>query len=142
IRIAYAFQTLGIMGLLGYDVVSNGLGSIKEDPLWVVLIVSTVVLAFMSHGSDERLALKNLRKIRVAFAVQALGIIGVLGYYLVAGGYEDIYKSPLNILFSLSILILIFLSMNITVDYENSRKHAGKGLAISIIVLLFASLAM
>lgn len=143
IRLVYSLQTLGIIVLLGYDLISSGLSSIKGNPLWLVFIASTVVLAFMSFGSsDERLALKNLQKTRVAFAVQLLGIIGILGYDLVTKGIDGMKENPLWIVFTLSTLILVFLSMNISVDYENDKISAGKGLAISTIVLILISIGV
>lgn len=144
IRLVYVLQTLGIIGLLGYDVISNGLSmsSIKENPLWLVFIVSTVVLAFMSFNSDERSVSKNLQITRIAFAVQLLGIVGILGYDLVTKGMDGMQDNPLWLVFTISSLILIFLSMNISVDYENNKKSAGKGLAISTLVLLFISVAV
>lgn len=141
IRLVYVLQTLGIIGVLGYDFISYGLSSIKENPLWIVFIASIVILAFMSFGSDERLAFKNLQKIRVAFAVQLLGIVGILGYDWVTKGMDGMRENPLWLLFIISTLILMFLSMNISVDHEENKKSPGKGLAISTIVLLFISVA-
>ncbi|GAB4074718.1 hypothetical protein GCM10028778_22210 [Barrientosiimonas marina] len=143
IRLVYTLQTLGIIGLLGYDLISNGLSSIKGNPLWLVFITSIVVLAFMSFGSsDERLALKNLQKIRVAFVIQLLGIFGILGYDLISKGMDGMKENPLWFVFSLSTLILVFLSMNISVDYEGDEKSAGKGLGISTIVLVLISISV
>lgn len=92
IRLVYVIQTLGILGLLGYDVISNGL---SQNPLWLVLIASTVVLAFMSFSSDERLAFNNLQKTRIAYAIQLLGIVGILGYELVTYDVNVMWGSPL-----------------------------------------------
>lgn len=142
IRLVYALQTLGIVGLLGYDFISNGLSSIKENPLWIVFVASTVVLAFMSFNSDERLAYENLKKIRMAYAVQLLGIVGILGYDLVTTGIDRMHANPLWLVFTISTLVLIFLSMNISVDYENNKKPAGKGLAISSVVLIIISVTV
>lgn len=139
IRLVYVIQTLGILGLLGYDVISNGL---SQNPLWLVLIASTVVLAFMSFSSDERLAFNNLQKTRIAYAIQLLGIVGILGYELVTYDVNVMWGSPLWFVFTISTLILVFLSMNISVDHENNKKSPGKGVAISTIVLLFISIAV
>lgn len=143
ICLVYTFQILGMIGVLGYDMITNGLSSIKANPLWLVFIASTIVLGFMSFStSDERLVLKNLQKIRVAFAIQLFGIVGILGYELVTTGIDVMTESPLWLVFILSTLILIFLSMNISVDYENAKKSAGKGLAISTIFLVLISVGV
>ena len=46
VRIAYAIQTLGIVGILAYDLVSKGMDGMKENPLWIMFIVSTTILHF------------------------------------------------------------------------------------------------
>lgn len=136
IRLVYVIQTLGIVGLLGFDAMMSGVSSLKDNPLWFLLIASTILLVFLSiKHSDERLTFKNLQIIRVAFVIQLLGIIGLLGYDLVTKGVDKMYVNPLWLVFTLSTLILVFLSMNISVDYEDGKKSAGKGLAISLTVL-------
>lgn len=56
IRVAYVLQTLGIIAILGFQFVSSGMNGIKESPLWIVFIASTILLAFLSPTADERLA--------------------------------------------------------------------------------------
>lgn len=140
IRLVYALQTFGIIGVLGFDIVSYGLSTITENPLWIVFLASTVVLIIMSFGSsDERLALKGLQKIRVAYAIQLLGIVGVLGFDLVGKGMDAMQENPLWLIFILSTLVLTVLSMNISVDYEDSKIDERKGIAISTVVLALIS---
>lgn len=140
IRVIYALQTLGIIAILGSNFVTNGMDGIKESPLWIVFVVSTVILAFLSMTSDERLAQKNLQKIRVAYAVQTIGIIGILGYYFVAGGMDRMQENPLWIIFIVSTTILAILSMNISVDHENNKDSAKKGLVVSLSILALISI--
>lgn len=143
IRLVYVLQTLGIIGLLGFDFILNGLKSIIENPLWLVFVASTVVLIFMSFSStDERLAVKNLQKVRVAYTIQLLGVISILGYDIVTKGFDGMKANPIWLVFTLSTLILVFLSMNISVDYESNKQSAGKGLAISTIVLALISIGI
>ena len=42
----------------------------------------------MKKITDERLVLRNLQHIRIAFIVQTLGILSILGYELYQGGLE------------------------------------------------------
>lgn len=140
IRTVFAFQTLGIMSILGSNFVTNGIDGIKANPLWIVFVASTIVLAFLSITTDERLALKNLQKIRIAYAVQMLGIVGILGYDFIASGWDGMKESPLWFVFIVSGTILAFLSMNVSVDHEDDAISAKKGLTISLIALVLTSI--
>ena len=142
IRMIYALQALGIIAILGYNFITSGVEGIKENPLWIVFIASTIVLAFLSKGTDERLILKNLQTIRIAFVVQTLGIIGILGYDLVTSGMDGMRENPLWIVFIVAVTILAYLSMNVSVDHENDKKPAKKGLIISLIVVAVISIAI
>ncbi|GAB4074535.1 hypothetical protein GCM10028778_20380 [Barrientosiimonas marina] len=140
IRIIYALQTLGMVAILGYNFITNGMIGVKENPLWIVFIASTVILAFLSLTTDERLISKNLQKIRIAYAVQTIGIIGILGYDFVAEGMDGMKDDPLWIVFIVSTIVLAFLSMNVSVDHESNKKSAKKGLVISFITLALISI--
>ncbi|WP_239984643.1 hypothetical protein [Lentibacillus sediminis] len=140
IRIIYALQTLGIVAILGYDFVIIGMDGIKENPLWLVFIASTVLLAFLSMTSDERLALKNLQKLRIAYGVQILGIVGILGYDFITSGMDGMRENPLSFVFIVSMTIGAFLSMNVNVDHENNKTSAKKELIISLIVVALISI--
>lgn len=142
IRIIYALQTLGIVAILGYNFITNDINGITEDPLWIVFLASTVILAFLSLSTDERLVSKNLQKIRVAYTVQVIGIVGILGYDFIAGGMVSVKQNPLWIVFILSTVVLSFLSMNTSVDYENDKVSAKKGLAFSIIAITLISITI
>ncbi len=142
IRIIYALQALGIMAILGYNFVTDGVAGIKENPLWIVFVASTIILAFLSMGADERLALKNLQKIRIAYAVQTLGVLGILGYDLVTSGMDGMRENPLWLVFIVATTILAFLSMNISVDHESNKKSAKRGLVISLIIVTMISITI
>lgn len=142
IRMVYALQALGIIAILGYNYVTSGVEGIIENPLWIVFVASTIVLAFLSKGTDERLALKNLQKIRIAFVIQTLGIVGILGYDLVTSGMDGMRENPLWIIFIVAMTIFAYLSMNISVDHENDKKPAKIGLSISLIVVAALSIAI
>lgn len=140
IRTVFAFQTLGIMSILGYNFITNGIDGLKANPLWIVFVASTIILAFLSMSTDERLALKNLKKIRIAYAVQMLGIVGILGNDFIASGWDGMRANPLWFVFIVSGTILAFLSMNVSVDHENDVISAKKGLIISLIALVLTSI--
>jgi hypothetical protein len=60
---------------------------------------------------DERLILKTLKNIRIAFLFQSLGIIGILGYIGFTEGMDQATKSPLWLLFILTSIVLSYLQV-------------------------------
>jgi len=141
--VTYAIQTIGIIGILAYELVTQGIYGIIANPgLWIVFLVSTIMLAFLSTNPDERLLWKNLQKIRIAYAVQLIGIWVILIYDLVTKG-QEITESPLWFVFIMATLVLVFLSINISVDYnEKSKKSGKKEFIISLIIVAMICIAV
>ena len=48
IRIVFVIQTLGIVGILGYDLVTKGMDAMTSNPLWPLLMISMVIYAYLS----------------------------------------------------------------------------------------------
>ncbi|PFY13299.1 branched-chain amino acid ABC transporter substrate-binding protein [Bacillus toyonensis] len=71
---------------------------------------------------DERLILKTLKNIRIAFLSQSLGIIGILGYIGFTEGMDQITKSPLWLLFILTSIVLSYLQLSVSIDVEEGEK--------------------
>ncbi|MES5940615.1 MULTISPECIES: branched-chain amino acid ABC transporter substrate-binding protein [unclassified Bacillus cereus group] len=71
---------------------------------------------------DERLILKTLKNIRIAFLFQSLGIIGILGYIGFNEGMDQITKSPLWLLFILTSIVLSYLQLSVSIDVEEGEK--------------------
>ena len=88
---------------------------------------------------DERLLLKNLQHLRIAYILQTLGIIGILGYDLITKGIDGMRENPLWFVFILTTVVSAFLSMNISVDYESQKRSPKKGFLISLVVLTLIS---
>ncbi|PEO67963.1 branched-chain amino acid ABC transporter substrate-binding protein [Bacillus toyonensis] len=72
---------------------------------------------------DERLILKTLKNIRIAFLFQSLGIIGILGYIGFTEGMDQITKSPLRLLFMLTSILLTYLQLSVSIDVEEGEKE-------------------
>ncbi|MHA6252556.1 hypothetical protein [Oceanobacillus sp. CAU 1775] len=89
----------------------------------------------MEKITDERLVLKNLKTIRIAYLVQTIGILGILGYDFITKGFDGMRENPLWIVFILTSVVAAYLSMNISVDHENEKINPRKSLIISLIVL-------
>lgn len=91
---------------------------------------------------DERLKLKNLKNIRVAFMVQTIGIAFILVYDTINKGIGAMTDNPLWFVLIITAIVYLYLSMSISVEHERSDKNPKKGLTISFIVLLLASVIL
>lgn len=84
IRITYIIQTLGIIGILGYDLVTKGLDSMTANPLWFVLMVTTVIFLYLSmsisvdHESDEKSPRKGLAISLIVLTTTAVIVGGLV----------------------------------------------------------------
>lgn len=93
----------------------------------------------MKKITDERLILQNLKNIRFAYMIQTAGIIGILGFDFITKGLEGMRENPLWLVFMITTVISLYLSMNISVDHEKSNKAPQKGLTISLLVAVMIS---
>lgn len=93
----------------------------------------------MKKIRDERLILKNLQNIRIAYIIQTVGILGILGYDLVTKGLDGMRENPLWLVFIITTVISTYFSMSISADHEDNKKSPKKSLNISMIVLVVIS---
>ncbi|MFC7319825.1 hypothetical protein [Halobacillus campisalis] len=96
----------------------------------------------MKKIKDERLILQNLKNIRIAYIIQTLGILGILGYDLVTKGLDVMTENPLWIVFMVTVVVSAFLSMNVSVDHENQEKSSKNGLVLSLLIIIFISIVV
>lgn len=47
IRIAFLFQSIGIIGILGYIGFTEGMDQITKSPLWLLFILTSIVLSYL-----------------------------------------------------------------------------------------------
>lgn len=90
---------------------------------------------------DERLKIKNLKNIRIAFILQTLGIIGILFLNFLKDGAIAVFDSPLFFLLILVSTIFLYTSLNISIEYDEI-KSPKLNLTIYIIISLIASIAV
>lgn len=90
----------------------------------------------MKKIKDERLILKNLNNIRIAYLVQTLGIVVLLGYDIFTNGVDALIRNPLWIVLMLANTVYLWLSMEISVDSEENPKSPVKSFLISMAVLV------
>ncbi|MBH0167277.1 hypothetical protein IHV12_20340 [Fictibacillus sp. 7GRE50] len=93
----------------------------------------------MKKITDERLVLQNLKNIRIAYIIQTVGILGILGYDLVTKGFDGMRENPLWLVFILTTAISAYLSMSISADHESNKINPQKSLSISLVVIVFIS---
>ncbi|GAA0387277.1 hypothetical protein [Paenibacillus motobuensis] len=93
----------------------------------------------MKKITDERLILLNLKNIRIAFIIQTLGVLGILGYDAVKKGLEGMTENPLWLVFIITSVILGYLSMSSSVDHESEKINPKKSLMISLVVIILIS---
>ncbi|WP_416825301.1 branched-chain amino acid ABC transporter substrate-binding protein [Ectobacillus polymachus] len=103
----------------------------------------------MRKITDERLILKNLKNIRIAFLFQTLCIIGILIYDGLTKGFIHVTDNPLWLVFMGTGIILSYLQMGISIDSEEGQRKAKQphyyqvvlqSLAIGVIVGLIVLL--
>lgn len=82
IRTAYVIQTLGIIGILGYDVIQGGMDRMMGNPLWSVFMITAIIsnLLSMNVSVDEYPTQQSPKKgfllsfIVVTFIAIAVGV--------------------------------------------------------------------
>ena len=89
----------------------------------------------MKKITDERLIFKNLQNIKIAYIIQTLGILCILGYDFFQGGLEKMRSNPLWFLFILTSVVSAYLSMSVSIEYEKENINPKKSFMISLIVL-------
>ena len=88
---------------------------------------------------DERLILRNLQNIKIAYIVQTIGILCILGYNFFQGGLEGVRTNPLWLLLMLTTVVYLYLSMSVTVEQEKKRKNPKKSFLLGFIGLILIS---
>ncbi|KAA0753652.1 hypothetical protein DT250_31265 [Bacillus sp. AR2-1] len=94
----------------------------------------------MKKITDERLIVQNLQHIKIAYIVQTIGVLSILGYEVFKGGIEGMTKNPLWMVFMLTSIIYSYLNMSVSVEHERKLKNPVKSLIISLIVVTIIAL--
>ena len=77
-------------------------------------------MPFLNKLSDERLLAKNLRNIRIAFVVQTVGIIAVLGFEWIKNGSRAMFEEPLHLV--LLVTLTLYVALTIPIARENEEQ--------------------
>jgi hypothetical protein len=96
----------------------------------------------MKKIRDERLVLRNLHNIKIAYIVQTIGILCILCYELAQGGLEGMRQNPLWLVFMLTTVVYTYMTMSVSVEHETKMKDPKKSLMISLVVLTLIALVV
>ncbi len=90
----------------------------------------------MKKITDERLIIRNLKHIRIAFIVQTFGILGILGYELFQNGLDGMRENPVWLVFMITSIVYAFLTMSTSIEHEKQIKNPKKSLAIGLLTII------
>jgi fatty acid desaturase len=96
----------------------------------------------MKKITDERLIVRNLRHVRIAFIVQTLGILSILGYELVQGGLDHMRDNPVWLVFMITSIVYAYLTMSTSVEHEKQIKNPRKSFVMSFVIILVIALVL
>lgn len=93
IRIAYIIQTIGVFTILAFEFIYKGMDDMTNNPLWLVLMISTIVYLFLSMrvSVDHEPATRSPKKgfaIATTISVIISIVIGV--FVSISDGYGAI----------------------------------------------------
>lgn len=80
----------------------------------------------MRKIKDERLLIKNLKNIRVAFLVQTFGIFAVLTYIAITEGASEATGNLFFTVFMVSMLVYLWLHLGISRDVSEHSEGIKK----------------
>ncbi|WP_242222220.1 hypothetical protein [Bacillus cereus group sp. BfR-BA-01380] len=83
IKITYIVQTMGVLCILGYDFIQGGIERVRENPLWMVFMLTSIVAAYlsMSISVEHEKEIKDPKKSFI-ISMAVLTIIGTGVAYL------------------------------------------------------------
>ncbi|MDY0854339.1 hypothetical protein SPE26_23505 [Bacillus thuringiensis] len=84
VRITYVVQTIGILCILGYEFFQGGIDGMRENPLWMVFILTSVVSAYlsMSVSVEHEKEMRNPKKLLIVSMVVLTIIVGTVAYLI------------------------------------------------------------
>ncbi|OQR53536.1 hypothetical protein [Bacillus sp. CDB3] len=82
IRVIFIVQTIGILCILGYDCFQGGLDRMRENPLWMLLILTSVASTYLSLSInvEQEGPIKNPQKSFIVGLIVLTVIVTVFAY--------------------------------------------------------------
>ncbi len=123
IRIAFLFQSLGIIGILGYIGFTKGLDQITKSPLWLLFILTSIVLSYLqlSVSIDVEESEKDIQLTpyyKLVFRSLIVGIIMAAIIYIIFSPERPLFEAILTG----SILFICFL-VSYSVSYFIKKRR-------------------
>ncbi|MEH7444862.1 hypothetical protein V7201_21395 [Bacillus sp. JJ1122] len=112
IKVTYIIQTIGILSILGYDFFQGGLEGMRQNPLWLVFILTSVVYAYLSMRENVEKE-KEVKQPRKSFFVS----IAVLSIIVLTVGYLTFISPDSTSIDGLIIGTILFICGIIPVYY-------------------------
>lgn len=75
---------------------------------------------------DERLKIRLLKNIRIAFIFQTVGIVTILAVTMIQEGTDAAFSSPLFLVLNITVMILLFLQVGVSQDVYEMKKGRKK----------------
>lgn len=84
IKIVYIVQTIGILIILGFEFFKGGLEGMRDNPLWIVFILTGVVAAYlsMSVSVEHEKAISNPKKSLIVSILVLTAIVAGVAYLI------------------------------------------------------------
>ncbi|WP_027953806.1 MULTISPECIES: hypothetical protein [Halobacillus] len=91
IRITFIVQTLGIMGVLLYDLINHGMDGMTDNPVWFVFIMTGVVNAYLSMTisvEHEKTKGSPVKRLYIALGIITLISLLFVTFIALTNGYN------------------------------------------------------
>ncbi|WJE51868.1 branched-chain amino acid ABC transporter substrate-binding protein [Bacillus cereus] len=122
VRIAFLFQSIGIIGILGYIGFNEGIDQITKSPLWLLFMLTSILLAYLQMGvsidaEETEKGMKTTPYYKLVLRSTIVGIIFAI-IYVILSPERPLWEA---ILIG-SILFLCFLA-SFSVSYFIKKKR-------------------
>jgi membrane glycosyltransferase len=126
IRIAFLFQSLGIIGILGYIGFSEGIDQITKSPLWLLFILTSILLSYLQLSvsidvEENEKEMKLTPYYKIVLRCLVIGIIMAI-IYIIFSPERPLFEAILTG----SILFVCFLTSYSVSYYIKKRRLADK----------------
>ncbi len=123
IRITFLFQSLGIIGILGYIGFTEGLDQMTKSPLWLLFILTSIVLSYLqlSISIDVEESEKDIQLTpyyKLVFRSLIVGIVMAAIIYIIFSPERPLFEAILTG----SILFICFL-VSYSVSYFIKKRR-------------------
>ncbi|WP_170958154.1 MULTISPECIES: branched-chain amino acid ABC transporter substrate-binding protein [Bacillus] len=87
IRIAFIFQSIGIIGILAYIGFTNGIDRITKSPLWLLFMLTSILLCYLQMGisidaEEDKKGIKLTPYYKLVLRSAIVGIIFAIIYVI------------------------------------------------------------